>query len=267
MCNRPRIVAPEFPCADGHRGQRLRMGMVTRRGFLRTVAAAGGVTVAATARAAGLQDAVDQGVTILRRFQSIPEQSIPAEVVRDAHGLAILHVIKAGFIFSGRVGQGVVVARTPKGWSGPSGITTGGAGFGFQIGAQVSEFVIVLNTPGAVKAFSQGGNVSLGGDLSVAAGPVGRSLGADITAAAAVYTYSRSQGVFAGVSLEGTVLVAEPKRNAAYYGANVSPSDILSGKILPPAGAKMLLATLEEMDRAYGIKPQTLPAPSSPTKP
>lgn len=245
------------------------MRMHSRRGLLlRAVASAGGLVAAAgTACAAGLQDAVNQAVTILRRFQSIPEQSIPAEVVRDAQGLAVLHVIKAGFIFSGRGGQGVVIARTPQGWSGPAGITTGGAGFGFQIGAQVSEFVIVLNTPEAVKAFSQGGNVSLGGDLSVAAGPVGRSLGADITTKAAVYTYSRSQGIFAGVSLEGTVLVAEPKRNAAYYGASVTPSDILSGKVLPPAGARMLLATLEEMDRAYGIKAQQLPAPSSPTKP
>lgn len=219
------------------------------------------------ARAAGLQDATDQAVSILRRFQSIPEQSILAEVIRDAQGLAILHVIKAGFIFSGRGGQGVVVARTPKGWSGPSGITTGGAGFGFQIGAQVSEFVIVLNTPEAVRAFSKGGNVSLGGDLSVAAGPLGRSLGADVMPAAAVYTYSRSQGAFAGVSLEGTLIVAEPKRNAAYYGAPVVASDILAGNVLPPAGAKMLLATLEDMDRAYGIKAQTLAAPTSPTKP
>lgn len=218
-------------------------------------------------QAAGLQDAADQAVSILRRFQSIPEQSIPAEVIRDAHGLAILHVIKAGFIFSGRGGQGVVVARTPKGWSGPAGITTGGAGFGFQIGAQVSEFVIVLNTPDAVKAFSQGGNVSLGGDLSVAAGPVGRSLGADVMAKAAVYTYSRSQGAFAGISLEGTVLIAEPKRNAAYYGGPVGASDILTGKVLPPAGAKMLLATLEDMDRSYGIKAQQVPQPTSPTRP
>lgn len=241
--------------------------MHTRRGLLRAVAGGGALSAGGSARAAGLQDAVDQAVTILRRFQSIPEQSIPAEVIRDAQGLAILHVIKAGFIFSGRGGQGVVVARTPKGWSGPSGITTGGAGFGFQIGAQLSEFVIVLNTPDAVKAFSKGGNVSLGGDLSVAAGPVGRSLGADITAKAAVYTYSRSQGVFAGVSLEGTVLIAEPKRNAAYYGVHASPSDILSGKVVPPAGARILLGTLEEMDRSYGIKAQQLPAPASPTKP
>jgi len=220
-----------------------------------------------TVPAAGLQDAVDQAVTILRRFQSIPEQSIPAEVIRDAQGLAVLHVIKAGFIFSGRGGQGVVIARTPQGWSGPIGITTGGAGFGFQIGAQVSEFVIVLNTPSAVRAFSQGGNVALGGDLSVAAGPVGRSLGADVTTKAAVYTYSKSQGIFAGISLEGTVLVAEPKRNAAYYGSKVSTSDVLSGKVLPPAGARILLATLEDMDRAYGIKPDRLSAPVSPTRP
>ena len=82
--------------------------------------------------------------------------------MRDAKGLAILTVTKGGFIFSGRGGTGIVVARTEKGWSGPSAIGTGGIGFGFQAGVQVSELVIVLNTPEAVNAFSKGGNVTLG---------------------------------------------------------------------------------------------------------
>ena len=83
---------------------------------------------------AGIQDDVDQAAAIIQRFQDIPEQSIPREVLRDARGLAIMTVVKAGFIFSGRGGTGIVVARTRKGWSGPSAIGTGGAGFGFQIG-------------------------------------------------------------------------------------------------------------------------------------
>ena len=86
-------------------------------------------------------------------------------------------VIKAGFGFSGRGGKGVVVARTRNGWSGPSAIGTGGAGFGFQIGAEVTEFVMILNTDEAVKAFSRDVNVTLGGDISVAAGPIGRHCG------------------------------------------------------------------------------------------
>lgn len=81
-------------------------------------------------------------------------------------------VIKAGFGFSGRGGKGVVVARTRNGWSGPSAIGTGGVGFGLQIGAEVTEFVFILNTDAAVQAFSRDVNVTLGGDISVAAGPL-----------------------------------------------------------------------------------------------
>jgi len=193
---------------------------------------------------AGMQDDVDQAVSIIQRFQDMPEKSIPREVLRDAKGLAIMTVIKAGFIFSGRGGSGVVVARVGKGWSGPSAIGTGGAGFGLQIGAQVTEFVIVLNTYDAVKAFSQEGNIQLGTDLSVAAGPVGRSLGAGVTPVAAVYTYSRSQGLFAGVSLEGTVVGTRSEANAKYYGKVVSPKAILSGAVKAPAGAKSLQRAL-----------------------
>src|SRR5262249_10598033 len=119
--------------------------------------------------------------------------------MRHAEGLAILTVLKADFLFSGQGGLGLVVARTKtgwlrgeqgrrlvkgrgSGWSGPSAIGTGGAGFGSpQVGAAVTEYVMVLNTDEAVKAFSRGGNVTLGGDVSVAAGPVGRTATVAVT--------------------------------------------------------------------------------------
>ncbi|MHC1743422.1 MAG: YSC84-related protein [Syntrophobacteraceae bacterium] len=192
------------------------------------------------------QGDVDQAATIIERFQQIPESSIPRAVLKDAKGLAIMTVIKAGFVFSGRGGSGVVVARTRKGWSGPSAIGTGGAGFGLQIGAQVTEFVIVLNTDAAVQAFSRGGNVTIGADVSASAGPVGRTLEASVMPTAAVYTYSRSQGLFAGVSLEGTVIAARDGANAEYYGKPVAPGDILAGKVKPPSGAKRLLNVLRK---------------------
>ncbi|HNR14824.1 MAG TPA: hypothetical protein PKM59_16075, partial [Thermodesulfobacteriota bacterium] len=94
----------------------------------------------------GLQDDVDQAVGILKRFEEIPEQSVPPAVLKNAKGLAIFTVAKAGFVLSARGGTGVVVARTDSGWSGPSAIGIGGGGFGLQIGAQVSELVVVLNT-------------------------------------------------------------------------------------------------------------------------
>src|SRR6266852_8881555 len=151
---------------------------------------------------ASMQGDVDQAATIIERFQAVPEKAIPQAVLKDARGLAVMTVIKAGFGISGRGGTGVVVSRTRNGWSGPSAIGTGGAGFGLQIGAQVTEFVIILNTDAAVKAFAQSANVALGGDLSVAAGPIGRTVEAGLLPVAAVYTYSRSQGLFAGISLE-----------------------------------------------------------------
>jgi lipid-binding SYLF domain-containing protein len=195
---------------------------------------------------AAMQEDVDQAVTIIERFQEIPEKAIPTAVMRDAKGLAILTVTKGGFIFSGRGGTGIVVARTEKGWSGPSAIGTGGIGFGFQAGVQVSELVIVLNTPAAVDAFSKEGNVTLGANMSVAAGPVGRDAEGSLALGAAMYTYSRSQGLFAGVSLEGTVIGSRDETNAEYYGKQVAANDILSGKIPPPAGAKKLVQVLSK---------------------
>lgn len=195
--------------------------------------------------ASSLQGDVDQATAIIERFKDMPEKGIPREVLRDAKGLAIMTVTKAGFVFSGRGGTGVVIARTGKGWSGPSGLGTGGAGFGFQAGVQVAELVFVLNTPEAVAAFSRGGNVTIGGELSAAAGPVGRNLEAAVTPMAAIYTYSRTQGLFGGISIEGTVLVTRKNDNRKYYGRKVSAKEILSRKVDPPKGARKLIHALE----------------------
>jgi lipid-binding SYLF domain-containing protein len=195
--------------------------------------------IAASAQA-NYQDDVDQAVSIIESFQNIPEQAIPTAVLRQSRGLAILTVTKAGFIVSGRGGKGIVIARTENGWSGPSAIGTGGMGFGFQAGAQVSEVVIVLNTPAAVEAFSQQGNFTLGGNLSVTAGPVGRDAEARVGLHSVMYSYSRSQGLFGGLTLEGTVMATRNEDNAAYYGKPVSAKAILTGKATPPAGALKL---------------------------
>src|SRR5438067_7605256 len=119
------------------------------------------------------QDTVNRCAAIIDQFQQMPEKAIPREVLRHAKGLAVMSVVKAAFIFSAKGGQGVVIARTPHGWSGPSFIATGGGGWGLQAGAQVSDFVIVLNNDAAVQAFSRSGNVTIGVDHSAAAVPVG----------------------------------------------------------------------------------------------
>jgi SH3 domain-containing YSC84-like protein 1 len=202
--------------------------------------------LATTAAHATLQDDVNQAVSILERFQEIPETAIPDVILRDAKGIAIITFTKAGFVFTGRGGTGIVVARTEKGWSGPSAIGAGGMGFGFQAGAQVSELVIVLNTPDAVVAFAKGGNVTLGGAMSLAAGPVGRDLEGSMAVGAVMYTYNRSQGFFAGVSLEGTIIGTRDEANAEYYGKPVQAREILSGSVPPPAGAQKLLKILSK---------------------
>jgi lipid-binding SYLF domain-containing protein len=190
------------------------------------------------------QDTVDRCASIIRDFRQMPEKRIPRNVLRHSKGLAIMTVVKAGFIFSGKGGQGVVVARTGHGWSGPSFIVTGGAGWGLQIGAQVTDFVIVLNNDDAVRAFSRGGNVTIGADVSAVAGPVGRTAEGAVAPTAAVYTYSKSKGLFAGVSLEGAVIGTQKDSNFRYYGRPVRADEILNGRVAPPPGAARLRRAL-----------------------
>lgn len=114
-------------------------------------------------------------------------------------GLAVFSVLKAGFMFSGKAGSGLVIARLPDGsWSAPSCIATGGVGWGLQVGADITDFVIVLNSEDAVKAFSMGGNVTIGGNISAAAGPIGTggSVQASLAHPAPMFSYSKSKGTY-----------------------------------------------------------------------
>jgi lipid-binding SYLF domain-containing protein len=190
------------------------------------------------------QDTVNRSASIIGEFRHMPEKGLPRSIIRHAKGLAIMTVVKAGFIFSGKGGEGVVIARTAHGWSGPSFVGTAGAGWGLQIGAEVTDFVIVLNNDAAVRAFSRGGNVTIGADVSAAAGPVGRAAEANVAPTAAVYTYSRSKGLFAGASLEGAVIGTRKGANQRYYGRPVTAYDILHGRVAPPPGVGVLRGAL-----------------------
>jgi SH3 domain-containing YSC84-like protein 1 len=109
----------------------------------------------------------------------------------------VFQVLKAGFVFSGKAGSGLVIARLPDGsWSAPSCIATGGLGWGLQIGADITDFVVILNSEDAVKAFSMGGNVTVGGNISAAAGPLGTggSVQASLAHPAPMFSYSKSKG-------------------------------------------------------------------------
>jgi len=174
--------------------------------------------------------------------------SIPKAVLQRARGLAVFQVLKAGFVFSGKAGSGIVIARLPDGsWSAPSCIATGGMGWGLQIGADITDFVIVLNSEDAVRAFSIGGNVTIGGNISAAAGPIGTggSVQATLAHPSPMFSYSKSKGLFAGISLEGTALIERKDANRDFYGSPVPARDILSGRVPPPEVASRLYEIIE----------------------
>src|SRR5438132_9632745 len=129
----------------------------------------------ASVRAATEQEIFDHSASIIREFRALPEHQIPRSVLRHARGLAVMSVVKAGFIFSAKGGHGVVVARTDHGWSGPSFVGTGGAGWGLQVGAEMTDFVIVLNKCAGVRAFSRGGTVRVGAGVRAPAAQLCRA--------------------------------------------------------------------------------------------
>ncbi|SGY69022.1 BQ5605_C004g02942 [Microbotryum silenes-dioicae] len=181
---------------------------------------------------------------------------IPANVLRKAKvlgvplGFAFLTVVKAGFVFSARAGSGVVIARLPDGsWSAPSACATAGGGVGFQVGVEMAEFIIILNSRAAVASFMAAGSISLGGNMSIAAGPIGRNVEGTGSISskgkvAAMYSYSRTKGLFGGASIEGSVIVERSDANRQAYGFDVKAKQLLSGQVDPPAFADLLIDTI-----------------------
>ncbi|CAH7669287.1 hypothetical protein BY996DRAFT_4596072 [Phakopsora pachyrhizi] len=198
----------------------------------------------------------------LRSFLADPEHpesalnAIPKAVLHNARGLAIFTIIKVGFVWSGKAGSGIVISRLADGsWSAPSCIATGGVGFGLQIGADLSEFVVVLNSEDAVRAFATSGNLTIGGNLSAAVGPIGTgaAVNASLLHPAPLFTYSKNKGLFAGISLEGTALIERKDTNEAFYGQRIPSLDILLGKVPPPEVASELydvIETAEQLDES-----------------
>ncbi|KAI0169317.1 DUF500-domain-containing protein [Hypoxylon sp. FL1284] len=178
-----------------------------------------------------------------------PDKVIPPAILANAKGLAILTVLKAGFLGSARFGSGLVVARLSDGsWSAPSAIVTAGGGFGGQIGFELTDFVFILNDAHAVKTFSQQGSITLGGNVSIAAGPVGRNAeaagAASLKSVAGVFSYSKTKGLFAGVSLEGSAIVERRDANEKLYGQRWTAAQLLTGSVRPPPQAAPLMSVL-----------------------
>ncbi|KAJ6575523.1 hypothetical protein B0H10DRAFT_2236787 [Mycena sp. CBHHK59/15] len=176
---------------------------------------------------------------------------IPRAVLENAKGFAIFTIFKAGFLFSARAGTGIVIAKLADGtWSSPSAIGTAGLGIGSQLGAEMTDFLIVLNSRSAVKSFMASGSLTLGGNMSLALGPLGRNgeaLGSLNTSGkvAAMYSYSKTRGLFGGLSVEGSVIVERQDANVQAYGSQVTAKLLLGGAVEPPQWASILIKTLD----------------------
>ncbi len=224
--------------------------------LLVTLAAASVLTLPAVAetREAATVDTreaatLTQALTVLRELQAIPDQRVPDLLLAKAEGIIILPAnVKVGLIFGARFGNGVMLVRDEdRSWSNPVFVSTGGGSWGFQAGGQVSDIVLVLTTRDSVEGITDG-KLTLGADASVAAGPVGRTAmaGTSVTFDAEVYAYSKSQGLFAGVSLEGGGIFIAKKANRRFHGTD-SAAAILANRAPAPAPAPELVAEVAKI--------------------
>lgn len=179
---------------------------------------------------------------------------IPQKVIQNAAGLAIFTTMRAGLWVSGAGGSGVLISRLPDGsWSAPSGLLVHTAGVGFMAGIDIYDCVLVLNTPEAVAAFKKV-RLSLGGEISVAAGPVGiGGIGEyDLIGEKKrkpVWTYMKSRGLYAGVQIDGSIVIERNDENARFYGEKLSAAEILAGKVKNvPASTRLLTEVVKEAE-------------------
>lgn len=177
---------------------------------------------------------INEATGIVKDIMAIPEKGIPPALLKGAVGIAIIPgVIKLGFIVGGRHGSGVLMVRDKEGkWSNPVFVSITGGSVGWQIGAQSTDVILVFKSRRSVEGIKKG-KFTLGVDAAVAAGPVGRKLEAatDVKLKAEIYSYSRSRGLFAGVSLEGAALQIDDDADAAYYGKpGIRAGEIMSGR-------------------------------------
>jgi lipid-binding SYLF domain-containing protein len=189
-----------------------------------------------------------ESAVVLREILSAPDKSIPRDLLNDAHCIVIVPGVKnAAFLVGGKYGRGFVVCRRDAraGWGAPAAIRIEGGSFGFQIGASETDVVmLVMNQRGMEKLLQS--KFTLGGAAEVAAGPVGRSSTAqtDAKMTAKILSYSRSRGVFAGVSLQGATLRQDLDENRELYGHPITNREIVMKKVIAPSAASELLKVL-----------------------
>jgi lipid-binding SYLF domain-containing protein len=188
--------------------------------------------------------------TTLSEVMAISDKAIPQDLLNKAECVVIVPGLKKGaFIVGGKFGRGFVLCRKSSGlgWSAPASVKVEGGSVGFQIGGSETDVImLILNKSGIDKLLQS--KFTLGGDASVAAGPVGRTSSADTDATfrAEILTYSRSRGVFAGISLQGATLRPDADANDELYGAGKTNRDIVMGDVPPPPAAEPLIQTLNK---------------------
>jgi lipid-binding SYLF domain-containing protein len=193
-------------------------------------------------------DRLDRSVNVLHAIMATPDKGIPEEVLSTAKCIVVVpDLIKGGFVFGGKHGRGVATCRTANGWSAPAFVSVGGGSWGLQIGVEDVDLVmLVMNDQGLQHLLSS--KFQLTGEGSVAAGPVGRhaSAGTDWKMNTEMLTYSRSKGVFAGLTLEGAVVEQDNDSTHAIYGKHMMFRNILSGKATTPRSADAFLKAVSE---------------------
>ena len=191
-------------------------------------------------------DRVQAAADVLNAIQSAPDSGVPNEILSRADCVAVVpSMLKGGFVVGGKYGRGLASCRTPKGWSAPAFFTVKGGSFGFQIGGQAVDLVmLIMNNEGMQRLLSS--QFALGADASVAAGPVGRHAegNTDWKMRAQVLTYSRARGVFAGASLNGAVVKQDKDSTRDFYGHMVTSKAALTGEVEPPPAANPFLSSL-----------------------
>lgn len=193
---------------------------------------------------------IEEAARMVREMAAQTDAGAMSDLLDRARGIAAFPaVVKAGLIIGGRHGDGLVVRRNPEtgAWYGPAFIEMTGASFGLQIGVQSTALLLVIANERGMKAF-EGGRFTLGGDVSVAVGPVGRhaEAGTDSAMEASIYSYSITKGIFAGISLEGAVIDADEPANAEYWGVVLTPEQILSSH-RAGAGVKPFIREIEAL--------------------
>jgi SH3 domain-containing YSC84-like protein 1 len=196
------------------------------------------------------EDRVMKAGMVVKEIMNIPDD-VPQDVIDKADCVVVLpSVLKLAFGIGGSYGRGVMTCRGGKtfhgAWSAPTMMALEGGSFGLQLGGQATDFVLLLMSPKSASSILES-KVKLGGDVSAAAGPVGRNLSAetDVTMRAEILSYSRARGLFAGISLAGSTLRPDNDANKKLYGKEVSAKDIVFNRAVPaPKSARLLLATL-----------------------